>query len=416
MWKHKNFINVQLHAPGPHDCTVYFDNNIISVTCTGDYGDSDTWTVSGTTMSITSGATDIQYFTVALKDGYVLDSITYTESSQLQLNDVTDNSFNISGDYGQLAMVTLTSKQVPKLNYIISDTELTAIADATRTKADITTKLTPAQIAEKINNLTIVANIDTADKMTALLVAENEGNVYKYVGTTTSDYINGDLYVVEAAPSSGETWLLNETIPTTSQGTGGYNTNFVSNGTTYTYINFDGKPNGIRYSNSTDEILAYSWVDNAWTNTAYRTITFATSPTGDLLTWLQANGTKQGGGGGAVIKASTYLFNEELTGVSGGGNLDLDFVAKGNSLTADNVYGNTVNIEHVLVQGTGFLSLFNTSNGEASWNLVEWVYNDSEEEYVVTDNTKLRTIIVETDQTVSEEFYTWFTANTTKLS
>lgn len=197
MWKHKNFINVQLHAPGPHDCTVYFDNNIISVTCTGDYGDSDTWTVSGTTMSITSGATDIQYFTVALKDGYVLDSITYTESSQLQLNDVTDNSFNISGDYGQLAMVTLTSKQVPKLNYIISDTELTAIADATRTKADITTKLTPAQIAEKINNLTIVADIDTADKMTALLVAENEGNVYKYVGTTTSDYINGDLYVVE---------------------------------------------------------------------------------------------------------------------------------------------------------------------------------------------------------------------------
>lgn len=96
--------------------------------------------------------------------------------------------------------------------------------------------------------------------------------------------------------------------------------------------------------------------------------------------------------------------------------MDLDFVAKGNSLTADNVYGNTVNIEHVLVQDTGFLSLFNTSNGEASWNLAEWVYNDGEVEYVVTDNTKLRTIIVETDQTISEEFYTWFTANTTKLS
>lgn len=121
-------------------------------------------------------------------------------------------------------------------------------------------------------------------------------------------------------------------------------------------------------------------------------------------------------GGGIVIKAGTYLFNEELTSVTSGNNLDLDFVAKGNSLTADNVYGNTVNIEHVLVQGSGFLSLFNTSNGEASWNLVEWVYNDSEEEYVVSDNTKLRTIIVETDQTIIEEFYTWFTANTTKLS
>lgn len=82
-------------------------------------------------------------------------------------------------------------------NYIISSSELTAIADATRAKSNITTKLTPAQIAEKINNLTIVADIDTADKMATLLVAENEGNVYKYVGTTTTDYINGDLYAVE---------------------------------------------------------------------------------------------------------------------------------------------------------------------------------------------------------------------------
>lgn len=86
-------------------------------------------------------------------------------------------------------------------NYIISGSELTAIADATRAKSNITTKLTPVQIAEKINNLTIVANIDTADKMATLLVAENEGNVYKYVGTTTADYINGDLYAVEKVNS-----------------------------------------------------------------------------------------------------------------------------------------------------------------------------------------------------------------------
>lgn len=110
MWKHKNFINLQLYAPGPHSLTVYFDSNIISVTCTGDYGDSDTWTESGTTMTITSGKTDVQYFTVLLKEGYVLDSITHTEDSLLQLNDVTDNSFNISGDCGGLAELTLTSK------------------------------------------------------------------------------------------------------------------------------------------------------------------------------------------------------------------------------------------------------------------------------------------------------------------
>lgn len=30
-----------------------------------------------------------------------------------------------------------------------------------------------------------------------------------------------------------------------------------------------------------------------WTNQAYRTITFDEEPTGDLLTWLQANATPQ---------------------------------------------------------------------------------------------------------------------------
>ena len=31
----------------------------------------------------------------------------------------------------------------------------------------------------------------------------------------------------------------------------------------------------------------------AWTNQAYRTIIFDEEPTGDLLTWLQANATPQ---------------------------------------------------------------------------------------------------------------------------
>lgn len=35
------------------------------------------------------------------------------------------------------------------------------------------------------------------------------------------------------------------------------------------------------------------WSDNVWVNEAYRTITFFEPPTGDLLTWLQANAVKQ---------------------------------------------------------------------------------------------------------------------------
>ena len=39
--------------------------------------------------------------------------------------------------------------------------------------------------------------VTTESEMNALLVAENIGKVYKYTGTTTNTYINGDLYVVE---------------------------------------------------------------------------------------------------------------------------------------------------------------------------------------------------------------------------
>lgn len=35
------------------------------------------------------------------------------------------------------------------------------------------------------------------------------------------------------------------------------------------------------------------WNANGWVNEAYRTITFFEPPTGDLLTWLQANAVKQ---------------------------------------------------------------------------------------------------------------------------
>ena len=39
--------------------------------------------------------------------------------------------------------------------------------------------------------------IDTSADMSALLVAENVGKVYQFVGTTDANYTNGDLYIVE---------------------------------------------------------------------------------------------------------------------------------------------------------------------------------------------------------------------------
>lgn len=94
-------------------------------------------------------------------------------------------------------------------------------------------------------------------------------------------------------PSSGETWVLNESSITTLART---NVNFTSNDTSFISIYCqEGKVNELYYQNTDgNDTVAYA---GSWSNTAYRTITFASAPTGDLLTWLQANGTKQGGGG-----------------------------------------------------------------------------------------------------------------------
>ena len=307
MWKHKNFINLQLCAGDIIETTINWDSHVTKVVLGEDI---DIWTQSSSVVAIT--AYPANDFNVTLNEGYILDTVTATNG--ITIRDITENTFHMDSP-GEISAttITITSKST-STNYLITDTELTAIADATRAKADITTKLTPAQIAEKINNLTIVADIDTSDKMATLLVAENEGNVYKYVGTTTSDYINGDLYAVEAAPSSGETWVLNETL--NISGTVYYNNIEMSySGMTRTYpikslkmYEYSDGPetacsiygeeeSEYKEGNSKYQLYGtgggHSGWDHSQDGTAFNVWTFTTPPTGDLLTWLQANGTKQ---------------------------------------------------------------------------------------------------------------------------
>lgn len=85
-----------------------------------------------------------------------------------------------------------------------------------------------------------------------------------------------------------ETWVLNATISFPSSKLRGA---FTSNGTSFTKIDKT-------YGDSIAEpILVYDstrvYQIRSWTNDAYRTLVFDSSPTGDLLTWLQANGVKQ---------------------------------------------------------------------------------------------------------------------------
>lgn len=86
-----------------------------------------------------------------------------------------------------------------------------------------------------------------------------------------------------------EKWELNEspTPPVDAEGNPAtFNTDFVSNGTRFNQIYQDGS---LRYGDQPVYVEG-----SGWENSNYKTLYFITQPTGDLLTWLQNNGTRQG--------------------------------------------------------------------------------------------------------------------------
>lgn len=104
--------------------------------------------------------------------------------------------------------------------------------------------------------------------------------------------IGGVIGTLEASPSGGgstrETWVLNnEAYPPDSVG-GTFNANFTSNGLSFSSIAVS---INLRRQISYGSTVVKAF--DAWTSQAYRKLTFDAPPTGDLLTWLQANGVKQ---------------------------------------------------------------------------------------------------------------------------
>lgn len=96
-----------------------------------------------------------------------------------------------------------------------------------------------------------------------------------------------------------ETWVMNSQIETETE----FNANISfkdADGDSYSNIagaryTEAGEPPDGAYGISFDGSYVYNTSGSitGWHNEAYRTITFLEEPTGDLLTWLQANGTKQ---------------------------------------------------------------------------------------------------------------------------
>ncbi len=90
-----------------------------------------------------------------------------------------------------------------------------------------------------------------------------------------------------------ETWVLNDVLVITGTVVEYMEIGFTSNAKEWTGISIDSGV--VTYVGTTDSIEAYQEErPRRWLDQAYRTITFDTAPTGNLLTWLQANGVKQG--------------------------------------------------------------------------------------------------------------------------
>lgn len=124
----------------------------------------------------------------------------------------------------------------------------------------------------------------------------------------------------------------------------------------------------------------------------------------------------------ATIKAGTYVFKSNVSLPTSTITIGTTAILKSYYLTANNTYIDTPvqisswditssQVSIILPGGTTIANSWITRTYDASaGQLVE---------YTATDTTKLRTIIAETDQTVSDDFYTWFSANiitTSKLS
>ena len=193
-----------------------------------------------------------------------------------------------------------------------------------------------------------------------------------------------------------ETWLLNETLSGTLAKTP---IKFYSNNTWYS-ISVEPFVSGTTllyyYESVEGEEDTYDEVysNGTWQNKAYRTITFEKSPTGELLTWLQANGVKQASP--LIIKKGTYIWNDTFVQTA---DVDLD-----NNL---NFKSNNIDFFEL------FISFYiDDSNKTIDYNNGEELINAYSNG--TWSNVAYKTIIVTADTFVDSDFYTFFNANTTK--
>ena len=255
---------------------------------------------------------------------------------------------------------------------------------------------------------------------------------------------------------AGETWVLNENI-NSFMINDGYTTSFVCDSVSYSW--FGGErtsifvPDMLKY----DDTLVY--ISGSWENQKYRIVTFETAPTGDLLTWLQANGTKQStpqptltfkhfydagtiGSGtykfrhysqqepssGNVIKAGTYKWVDtpDIQGITDiiGENGGIEGQFKSSDINFDIIEFSVILNLITYYPHENFTSLIgNQEVTECGYLDGQWKVASSSDEIREVPALQTFTILEDINLTsewneaeIEQAILTWFTANTTKLS
>lgn len=117
------------------------------------------------------------------------------------------------------------------------------------------------------------------------------GTVYNILkGRTLIDGTGWDITFPSAEPDVSKTWRFNDAISCWDGMT--WNVNFVALGYPCTSIYSTYNNNLLYTTPSLGSIMARDAAGN-WNGEEYRTVTFDEAPSGDLLTWLQANATPQ---------------------------------------------------------------------------------------------------------------------------
>lgn len=187
---------------------------------------------------------------------------------------------------------SINGTKITEYPYILKDNDIILFEN----KADTSSTTRGIQIFYIENN--VQTSIRTHNGVSSGTISNSDVTVSNDNQNSTTIY--DFTLTFKQQESTGETWVLNSTIAAPSNSID-ENINFLCVDTSQNFIRIlvesEGKGVHLEYFAQGDSSTSGTGVLTGGTEVAtkYRTLTFETAPAGTLLTWLQANGTKQGG-------------------------------------------------------------------------------------------------------------------------